>query len=329
MLRAEVPVVAICAVRTGCGKSQTTRYVAELLKRRGLRAVAVRHPMPYGDLVAERVQRFETLQDFDRAGVTIEEREEYEAHVNAGTIVYAGVDYGAILEQAQRECDVLLWDGGNNDLPFYRPDLHVTVTDPFRAGHERTYHPGEANLRMADVVLINKVGGAKVDGIVSIEASTHELNPSASILKADSVVRLDRPEIVAGKAVLVVEDGPTLTHGGMKFGAGVVAAHQAGASVIVDPRPYVTGTIAEVFDKYDVGPVLPAEGYSNDQLAELEQAIAATPCDAIVIGTPMDLRHVIRLDKPVARVSYELRELDGSGLEDALGGAIEHVRPVE
>ena len=329
MLRAEVPVVAICAVRTGCGKSQTTRYVAELLKRRGLRAVAVRHPMPYGDLVAERVQRFETLQDLDRAGVTIEEREEYEAHVNAGTIVYAGVDYGAILEQAQRECDVLLWDGGNNDLPFYRPDLHVTVTDPFRAGHERTYHPGEANLRMADVVLINKVGGANPEDIAMIEASTRELNPDATILKADSLVRLDRPEVVAGRSVLVVEDGPTLTHGGMKFGAGVVGARQAGASMIVDPRPYVTGTIAEVFDKYDVGPVLPAEGYSSAQLAELEKAVAATPCDAIVIGTPMDLRHVIRLDKPVARVSYELQELDGSGLEDALGGAIEHVRPVE
>ena len=322
MLDAEVPVVAICAVRTGCGKSQTTRYVADLFRRRGLRVVAVRHPMPYGDLVAERVQRFETLADLDRAGVTIEEREEYEAHIKAGTVVFAGVDYGAILEQAQRECDVLLWDGGNNDLPFYRPDLHITVTDPLRAGQERTYHPGEANLRMADVVLINKVGMANADQISEIEASVRELNPTASILRADSVVRLDRPEVVAGKAVLVVEDGPTLTHGGMKFGAGVVAAREAGASAIVDPRPYVTGTIAEAFERYDVGPVLPAEGYSSAQLGELEQAIAATPCDAIVIGTPMDLRHVIRLTKPVARVTYELHEVDGSGLDDALQGIV-------
>jgi predicted GTPase len=328
MLRAEVPVVAICAVRTGCGKSQTTRYLADLLKRRGMRVVAVRHPMPYGDLKAERVQRFETLEDLDRAGVTVEEREEYEAHINAGTVVYAGVDYGAILEQAQRECDVLLWDGGNNDLPFYRPDLHITVTDPLRAGHERTYHPGEANLRMADIVLINKVGMAQAEQVASIEASVSELNPGATILKADSLVRLDRPEVVSGKAVLVVEDGPTLTHGGMKFGAGVVAARQAGASVIVDPRPYVSGTIAAVFERYDVGPVLPAEGYSSAQLAELEQAIAATPCDAIVIGTPMDLRHVIRLTKPVARVTYELQEL-GSGLDHAMEGVVERTRSAD
>jgi predicted GTPase len=318
MLEARVPVVAICAVRTGCGKSQTTRYIADLLKARGLRVVAVRHPMPYGDLVAERVQRFETFEDLDRAHVTIEEREEYEAHVKAGTVVYAGVDYGAILEHAQEECDVLLWDGGNNDLPFYRPDLHITVTDPLRAGHERTYHPGEANLRMADVVLINKVGGANADLITAIERSTAVLNPEATVLRADSVVELDRPEVVAGKAVLVVEDGPTLTHGGMKYGAGVVAARRAGASEIVDPRPYVTGTIAEVFEKYDVGPVLPAEGYSDAQLGELEQAIAATPCEALVIGTPMDLRHLIRLTKPVARATYRLQELGGSGLTEVL-----------
>ena len=328
MLEARVPVVAVCAVRTGCGKSQTTRYLAELLKREGLRVVAVRHPMPYGDLVAERVQRFETLADLDRAGVTIEEREEYEAHVNAGTVVYAGVDYRAILEQAQEECDVLLWDGGNNDLPFYRPNLHITVTDPLRAGDERLYHPGEANLRMADVVLINKVGNANADEVASIEASTRELNPDAAILRADSVVRLDRPDVVAGKTVLVVEDGPTLTHGGMKFGAGVVAARQAGASAIVDPRPYVTGTIADVFTKYDVGPVLPAEGYSRGQLAELEQAIAATPSDAIVIGTPMDLRHVVRLTRPAARVTYELQELEGSSLRGVLRGVISRARPV-
>jgi predicted GTPase len=322
MLRAKVPVVAVCAVRTGSGKSQTTRYVAELLKREGLKVVAVRHPMPYGDLLAERVQRFAELEDLDRAGVTIEEREEYEAHIRAGTVVYAGVDYGAILEQAQRECDVLLWDGGNNDLPFYRPDVHITVTDPLRAGQERTYHPGEANLRMADVVLINKVGNALPRQIATIEDSVREINPGATVIKADSVVTLSHPELVTGKRVLVVEDGPTLTHGGMKFGAGVVAARLAGAAEIMDPRPYVTGTIAEIFEKYDVGPVLPAEGYSPGQLRELEQAITATPCDTVVIATPIDLRHVICLTRPAVRVTYELEEIGPSRLHDVLGSVI-------
>jgi predicted GTPase len=322
MLRAKVPVVAVCAVRTGCGKSQTTRYIAELLKREGLKVVAVRHPMPYGDLVAERVQRFAELEDLDRAGVTVEEREEYEAHIRAGTVVYAGVDYGAILEQAQRECDVLLWDGGNNDLPFYRPDVHITVTDPLRAGHERTYHPGEANLRMADVVLINKVGTAQPGQVAAIAASVRELNPEATLIKANSIVTLSEPGEVTGKRVLVVEDGPTLTHGGMKFGAGVVAARQAGAAEIVDPRPYVTGTIAEIFRKYDVGPVLPAEGYSAEQLGELEQAIAATPCDTVVVATPVDLRHIIRLTKPIVRVTYELEEKEPGRLLSVLGAVI-------
>ena len=264
MLYAKVPVVAVCAVRTGCGKSQTTRYIADLLRREGRKVVAVRHPMPYGDLVAERVQRFGRLEDLDRANVTIEEREEYETHILAGTVVYAGVDYGAILDLAQRECDVLLWDGGNNDLPFYRPDLHITVVDPLRAGHERTYHPGETNLRMADVVLINKVGTAQPDQVAAVEASIRELNPEAMVIKADSAITLSEPQLVEGKRVLVIEDGPTLTHGGMKFGAGVVAAQAAGAAEIVDPRPYAKGTLAEVFKKYDVGPVLPAEGYSPD-----------------------------------------------------------------
>ena len=322
MLRAKVPVVAICAVRTGCGKSQTTRYIAELLKREGLKVVAVRHPMPYGDLVAERVQRFAELEDLDRAGVTVEEREEYEAHIRAGTVVYAGVDYEAILEQAQRECDVLLWDGGNNDLPFYRPDVHITVTDPLRPGHERTYHPGEANLRMADVVLINKVGTARPGQVAAIEASVRELNPEATVIKADSVLTLSRPGEVTGKRVLVVEDGPTLTHGGMKFGAGVVAARQAGAAEIVDPRPYVTGSIAEIFRKYDVGPVLPAEGYSAEQLGELEQAIAATPCDTVVVATPVDLRHIMRLTKPTVRVTYDLEEKEPGRLLGVLGAVI-------
>lgn len=318
MLYAKVPVVAVCAVRTGCGKSQTTRYIADLLRREGRRVVAVRHPMPYGDLVAERVQRFARIEDLDHANVTIEEREEYEAHILAGTVVYAGVDYGAILEQAQRECDVLLWDGGNNDLPFYRPDLHITVVDPLRAGHERTYHPGETNLRMADVVLINKVGTAEPDQVAAVETSIRELNPAAMVIKADSAITLSEPQLVEGKRVLVIEDGPTLTHGGMKFGAGVVAAQAAGAAEIVDPRPYAKGTLAEVFERYDVGPVLPAEGYSPAQLGELEETIAATPCDTVVIGTPIDLRHVIRLTRPAVRVTYELEEMGEPTLDEAL-----------
>jgi predicted GTPase len=321
-LVASVPVVAVCAVRTGCGKSQTTRYIAEMLKREGLRVVAVRHPMPYGDLLAERVQRFATLQDLDSAGVTVEEREEYEAHIRAGTVVYAGVDYGAILEQAQRECDVLLWDGGNNDLPFYRPTVHITVADPLRPGHERTYHPGETNIRMSDAVLINKIDSATPEQVTAVEESVRELNPAATILEACSELTLDHPELVAGKRVLVVEDGPTLTHGGMKFGAGTVAAERAGAAEIVDPRPYVTGTIATVFDQYDVGPVLPAEGYSPDQLDELAGAIERTPCDTVVIGTPMDLRHVIDLSKPAARVTYELKEVGTTTLRDVLDDVI-------
>jgi len=321
MLQAQVPVVAVCAVRTGCGKSQTTRYIAELFKREGLRVVAVRHPMPYGDLLAERVQRFASLGDLDAAGVTVEEREEYEAHIVAGTVVYAGVDYGAILEQAQRECDVLLWDGGNNDLPFYRPDVHITVTDPLRAGHERLYHPGETNVRMADAVLINKLDVADAGQVAELVASIVELNPTAMILSANSALTLDHPEIVAGARVLVVEDGPTLTHGGMKYGAGTVAAQRAGAVQIVDPRPFVTGTIARVFETYDVGAVLPAEGYSPVQLAELELAIARTPCDAVVIGTPMDLRHVITIDKPTTRVTYELEEVGTPSLRDVLASA--------
>jgi len=322
MLNAKVPVVAVCAVRTGCGKSQTTRYIAELLKEEGLRVVAVRHPMPYGDLLAQRVQRFATLQDLDSAEVTVEEREEYESHIREGTVVYAGVDYGAILEQAQQECDVLLWDGGNNDLPFYRPDVHITVVDPLRPGHERRYFPGETNVRMADAVLINKIDVADPADVIAVEASVRELNPGATIVRANSALVLDRPDLVEGKRVLVVEDGPTLTHGGMKFGAGTIAARRAGAAEIVDPRPYVTGTIAGVFDQYQVGPVLPAQGYSPAQLRELEEAIKQTPCDTVVIGTPMDLRHVIELDKPAVRVTYHLEELGEPRLRDVLDQTI-------
>jgi predicted GTPase len=320
MLRAKIPVVAVSAVRTGAGKSQTTRRVAKILKEKGgVRPVVVRHPMPYGDLVAERVQRFATLQDLDAADVTIEEREEYEPHIRAGTIVYAGVDYEAILERAQKEADILLWDGGNNDFPFYRPDLHIVVADPLRAGHERTYHPGETNLRMADVVIINKVDTARPEQVAAVEESVRELNPRATVIKAISPVTLDHPEEVKGKRVLCVEDGPTLTHGGMKFGAGVVAAHLYGAAEIVDPRPYTVGTLTEVFEKYEVGAVLPAEGYSPKQLAELEETIDATPCDAVIVATPIDLRHLIRIRKPAVRATYELEEVGGPPrLDDVL-----------
>jgi predicted GTPase len=323
MLQAQVPVVAVCAVRTGCGKSQTTRYIAELLKKEGLRVVAVRHPMPYGDLAAQKVQRFADLADLDAANVTVEEREEYEAHIRAGTVIYAGVDYGAILEQAQLECDVLLWDGGNNDLPFYRPDVLITVVDPLRAGHERQYHPGEANVRMADAILVNKVDVAQPGQVDALIASVRELNPTATIVRANSALSLDRPDLVSGARVLVVEDGPTLTHGGMKFGAGTVAAQRAGAAQIVDPRPFVTGTIAQVFEKYDVGAVLPAEGYSPAQLEELASAIEKTPCDVVVIGTPMDLRHVIPLDVPAVRVTYELDEIGSPMLRDVVAPVVD------
>ncbi|MEX2204023.1 MAG: cyclic 2,3-diphosphoglycerate synthase [Actinomycetota bacterium] len=319
MLKAKVPVVAVCAVRTGSGKSQTTRAIAVTLKAAGKRVVAVRHPMPYGDLVAQRVQRFATLEDLDSHDTTIEEREEYEPHIATGTIIYAGVDYQAILEQAQEECDVLLWDGGNNDLPFYDPDVHVVVADPLRAGHETRYHPGEANLRMADVIVVNKMDSASAEQVDALMGTIREVNPGATVVKANSRVTVDDPAAIAGKRVLVVEDGPTLTHGDMKYGAGVVAAHAHGAAEIVDPRPWATGTIDETFRRYDVGPVLPAMGYSDEQLEEMQKTIDAADADLVVIGTPIDLRHVIEIRKPAVRVSYDLEVLpDSPSLEDVL-----------
>jgi predicted GTPase len=311
MLRAEVPVVAVCAVRTGSGKSQTTRKVAQTIRDAGKVPVVVRHPMPYGDLSRQRVQRFASFDDLDAANTTIEEREEYEHHLKAGSVVFAGVDYGAILEQAQRECDVLLWDGGNNDLPFYVPTVHIVVADPLRAGHELTYHPGEANLRMAGVVVINKVDSASDDQVAAVERSVAQVNPRATVIRAESPVTVDDPDALAGKRVLVVEDGPTLTHGEMKYGAGVVAARRAGAEV-VDPRPYAVGTLRATYEQYDVGPVLPAMGYSSGQLEEMRQMIDAADCDLVVIATPIDLRHLIRLSKPAVRVTYDLREVEGS-----------------
>jgi predicted GTPase len=312
-------VVAVCATRTGAGKSQTTRYLANLLRERGLVPVVVRHPMPYGDLVAERVQRFASLEDLDAAGVTLEEREEYEQHIVAGTAVYAGVDYGEILERAQEEGDVLLWDGGNNDFPFYVPDVMITVADPLRSGDELHFHPGETNVRMADVIVVNKTDVATKAQVSELVRDIIELNPRARIIAAESPVTVDRPDEIGGKRVLVIEDGPTLTHGGMKFGAGVVAARAHGAVEIVDPRPWAFGSIAEAFATYDVGPVLPAEGYSPAQLDELSRIIANVDADLVVIATPIDLRHLIELTKPAVRVTYELREVeDDFTLRDAL-----------
>jgi predicted GTPase len=311
MLVAKVPVVAVCAVRTGSGKSQTTRKVAETLRAAGKRSVVVRHPMPYGDLAKQRVQRFASFDDLEAANTTIEEREEYEHHLKEGSVVYAGVDYGAILEQAQEECDVLLWDGGNNDLPFYRPTVHIVVADPLRAGHEMTYHPGEANLRMAGVVVINKMDSATPEQVAAVEGSIASVNPGATVIKADSPVTVDNPDALAGKRVVVVEDGPTLTHGEMKYGAGVVAARRAGAE-IVDPRPYAVGTLQRTYEQYDVGPVLPAMGYSQQQLDEMRQMIDAADCDLVVIATPIDLRSLIDVSKPAVRVTYDLQEREGS-----------------
>jgi predicted GTPase len=319
MIDARIPVVAVTAVRTGVGKSQTTRAIAGALKELGKKVVAVRHPMPYGDLEKQRVQRYATLEDLDRYECTIEEREEYEPHITSGTIIYAGVDYGDILERAQEEADVLLWDGGNNDLPFYRPTVHIALVDPLRPGHELRYHPGEVNLRMASVVIINKMDSATPEQVAQLDETIARVNPAATVVKANSRITVDDPDAIRGKRVLVVEDGPTLTHGEMKIGAGVVAAQRGGAAAIVDPRPWATGTIEETFRKYDVGAVLPAMGYSEGQLAEMEKIIDAAEVDLVVIGTPIDLRRVIDIRKPAVRVRYDLEVLEGQpSLRDIL-----------
>jgi predicted GTPase len=326
MLSSRVPVVAVTAVRTGAGKSQTTRYLSGILKRLGKRVVVVRHPMPYGDLAEQACQRFATYEDLDREKCTIEEREEYEPHIDNGFVVYAGVDYGEILSRAEPEADVILWDGGNNDLPFYTPTLHICVADPHRAGHEAAYHPGEANFRRADVIVLNKCDTATAGDIADVEAAAAKLNPRARLLRTDSPVRVDRPELVAGKRVLVIEDGPTLTHGGMRYGAGVVAARNAGAAVLVDPGPYAVGSIRETFSRYpNAAGILPAMGYGEAQVAELAETIRRTPCDVVVIGTPIDLRRVLSMDKPAVRARYDLREQEPGALESevhrALAGA--------
>lgn len=319
MLKSNKPVVAICAVRTGSGKSQTTRAVAGILKAMGRRVVAVRHPMPYGDLTKQIVQRFADYGDLIKYETTIEEREEYEPHLNRGTVVYAGVDYEKILRQAEAEADIILWDGGNNDFSFFQPDLLIVVADPHRPGHELTYYPGETNLRMADVVVINKVDTASVENVNIVRDNTRAVNPKATIIEAASPIFVDNPGAIRGKRVLVVEDGPTLTHGGMTYGAGVVAAHKFGAREIVDPRPYAIGTIKETFAKYPgTGTLLPAMGYGGDQVKELETTINAAPVDLVLIATPIDLRRIIDIKHATERVRYELQEIGQPTLTDVL-----------
>ncbi len=319
MLKAKVPVVSVCAVRTGAGKSQTSRRVARILRGKGRRVVAIRHPMPYGDLVRQRVQRFATLDDLDRHHCTIEEREEYEPHIAAGGVIYSGVDYGAILAQAEQEADVVLWDGGNNDLPFVAPDLEIVVADPLRPGHERSYHPGEANLRRAHVVVINKIDSAGPEGIAAVRRSILELNPGAIVIDAASPLFVEDAGRIRGKRVLAIEDGPTLTHGEMKFGAGVLAAMRHGAAEVVDPRPYTVGTLTRTFERYPgIGTLLPAMGYGEEQMRDLAATIARTPCDLVLVATPIDLRRVVTIDKPALRVGYELQEIGKPDLADVL-----------
>ena len=308
-IEARVPLLSVCAVRTGAGKSQTSRRVARILRDQGLRLAVIRHPMPYGDLTAQVVQRFGSLEDMDTHDCTIEEREEYEPHIRMGTIVYAGVDYEKIIRQAEQEADVVLWDGGNNDTPFYRSNLEIVVTDPHRPGHELAYFPGEENLRRAGVVVINKVNTAERKNIDAVRRNIEAINPNATVVEADSLVSVPSPEQIKGKKVLVIEDGPTLTHGGMKYGAGVVAARENGAAELVDPRPYAAGTIKSTFEKYShIEDLLPAMGYGDAQRKELEDTVNATPCDLVLVATPIDLASIIKIDKPNMRVSYELKE---------------------
>ncbi|MCD6328511.1 GTPase [bacterium] len=319
MLKTKKPVVAVCAVRTGCGKSQTTRRVSAILRKHGKKIAAIRHPMPYGDLAKQAVQRFGSLDDLVKHKCTIEEREEYEPHIKNDTVVFAGVDYEKIFEAAEKEADIILWDGGNNDIPFAKPDLHIVVLDPHRPGHEMRYHPGETNLRMADVLVVNKVVTAQPEGIESVLRTAAEINPKAQIVMAASPLFVDNPEMIRGKRVLCVEDGPTLTHGEMKYGAAVMAAKHHGASEIVDPRPFCVGTIRETFKKYpEVGTLLPAMGYSPEQIKDLEETVNKTPCDLVLIGTPIDLGKLIKIDKPAMRVGYELQEIGSPTLDDIL-----------
>ena len=322
MIKSTKPVIAVGAVRTGCGKSQTSRRIIEILMAKGLKVVAVRHPMPYGNLVAQKVQRFAKLNDLEKHNCTIEEMEEYEPHVVRGNVIYAGVDYEAILREAEQDpdgCDVILWDGGNNDFPFYKPDLMVTVVDPHRPGHELGYYPGEVTLRMADVVVINKMDSADGEGIEIVRGNIEKVNPGATVIDGASPISVENPDVIRGKRVLVVEDGPTLTHGEMKIGAGVVAARKFGAAELVDPRPFTVGKLSETFEIYpEIGKLLPAMGYGEDQLKDLETTINNTDCDAVVIGTPIDLNRIISIKKPSTRVTYDLQEIGHPNFEDVL-----------
>lgn len=319
MIKSQLPVVSVCAVRTGCGKSQTTRKIALLLKEKGRRVVVIRHPMPYGDLVKQKVQRFATYEDMIANECTIEEMEEYEPHISNGILVYAGVDYGAILKEAEKEADIILWDGGNNDIPFYRSDLEIVVVDPHRPGHEMAYYPGETNFRRADVLIINKMDTAKQENVDKIMENIRTINPNATVIRASSPITVPEGEQIRGKSVLVVEDGPTLTHGGMEFGAGTVAAEKYGASNIVDPRPYAEGSIRETFAKYShLDKVLPAMGYGKNQISELSQTIDKVECDLVISATPIDLGRLIQANKKLLRVTYDLEEMGKPDLKEIL-----------
>lgn len=319
MIKSKKPVIAVTAIRTGCGKSQTTRRVCQVIKDMGMQPVAIRHPMPYGDLVKQISQRFAKLSDLKKHECTIEEMEEYEPHIKAGTICYAGVDYGVILDNAEKEADVIIWDGGNNDTPFYKPDLWIVVTDPHRVGHELTYFPGFTNFISADVIVINKIDTADPEDVEELRENIAIFNPNATVIDAASPVFVDDPKVIRGKNVLVVEDGPTLTHGEMQYGAGIVAAQKFGAFEFVDPRPYLKGTLKGTFEKYpNIGPLLPAMGYGEQQVKDLSATINATRCDSVVIGTPIDLRRIIEIKKPSTRVSYELQEIGAPDMKNVI-----------
>ncbi len=322
MIKSTKPVIAVCATRTGTGKSQTSRAVAEYLMKHGLKVVAIRHPMPYGDLAAQKVQRYSTIEDLAKHKCTIEEMEEYEPHIERGNVIYSGVDYQAILDEAEKDpegCDVILWDGGNNDFPFYTPDLMITVADPHRAGHEVAYYPGEVNMRIADVVIINKVDSASPEGIETVRQNTRKVNPNAVIIDGASPIRVDKPELIRGKRVLIVEDGPTLTHGDMKLGAGTIAAQKFGAAEVINPRDKAVGKLAETYEIYPhIGDLLPAMGYSDQQRADLEATIANVDCDSVIIGTPIDLNRIVKIKQPSTRVYYDLQEIGSPNLSEVL-----------
>lgn len=326
MVKSTKPVIAVGAIRTGCGKSQTSRRVIELLMEAGLKVVTIRHPMPYGDLVKQKVQRFATIEDLAKHDCTIEEMEEYEPHVVRGNVIYAGVDYEAIVRAAEKDpdgCDVILWDGGNNDFPFYKPDLMITVVDPHRPGHELLYYPGETTLRLADVVVINKMDSADAANIQIVRENIEKVAPNAIVIDGASPLSIDKPELIRGKKVLVVEDGPTLTHGGMKIGAGTVAARKAGAGELIDPRPYTVGRLKETFAIYpNIGTLLPAMGYGDEQKKDLEKTINNTPCDAVIIGTPIDLSRIINIKKPTVKIEYELQEIGNPTLAQPIADFI-------